>query len=445
MSRLANPFKWAAELIDKGFDVPDALRKASSASSCGAICVPGFTLKAINESIAEAEGVPGTSINFPPGQYDLEDTGITILGDGIVLDSQSPRFVGSELFGVELIYSGTGAAVTFGSAAKAAHYRNGIHNIQIRADDSAETEAGAVGLKLINQHYLNSKELAIKDFLVGTGLLFAAADDGVGFGALNNFDNILTHLCKTGIKAVGISAFTKENLAYFKGGATIHNNAAGSIGCDLDQYTDGFLFEGIDFESAEIGVKCAGSSNRFIGTRSEFNTNEAFQITSTAVRTHIIGHQFAGTALLSKMITDAGQLTYMINENGIYNPPRVQPLVDKTEAFHITKADGTTSIVDVSTSGTPQLAMVNGSDLLVWSDAFSTLVAKITGSTGQVQGVNFRATGAPTAVSAGEVDIGGTTSGTVGAAGTASALPALPTGYIDIYVAGVAQKIPYYN
>jgi hypothetical protein len=46
---------------------------------------------------------------------------------------------------------------------------------------------------------------------------------------------------------------------------------------------------------------------------------------------------------------------------------------------------------------------------------------------------------------AGGVTIGGTVSGTVGAAGAASALPANPLGYIICNVNGTQVKIPYYN
>lgn len=444
MPRLTNPFKWAAELIDKGFDVPDALRKASSASSCGAICVPGFTLKAINESIAEAEGVPGTSINFPPGQYDLEDTGITILGDGIVLDSQSPRFVGSELFGVELIYSGTGAAVTLGSSAKVAHYRNEISNIQIRAEGAAKTNANAIGLKTVNQHYLSSSRLALKDFEASRGLQMTSAGAGA-FGALNTFYEILTHRCKIGIQTVGVDTSIKENAATFVGGATIGLGQAGEIGCDLDQYSSGFIFYGTDFESSEIGVRVAGTSHRFIGSRTEFNTLWGIQVTATAVRTHIIGHGWAGSVGETATLSDSGNTTYRIDERGFFNCPIVLPTTDKTEVFLVAKADKT-PVFDISTSGAkPSIDIPNGTDVIGWSDNFSTQTFKITNSSGNVQATNYTATGTPFQVAAGQISIGGAVGTTVGAAGTASALPALPTGYIDIYVAGVAQKIPYYN
>ena len=51
---------------------------------------------------------------------------------------------------------------------------------------------------------------------------------------------------------------------------------------------------------------------------------------------------------------------------------------------------------------------------------------------------------APTAAAA-QIAIGSTTATTVGAADAGAALPATPTGYWIINVAGTAQKVPYYN
>lgn len=59
-------------------------------------------------------------------------------------------------------------------------------------------------------------------------------------------------------------------------------------------------------------------------------------------------------------------------------------------------------------------------------------------------GVILDTTAAPT-VAAGQIGLGATTGTTVGAAGAASALPATPTGYLIINVAGTTQRIPYYN
>jgi hypothetical protein len=64
------------------------------------------------------------------------------------------------------------------------------------------------------------------------------------------------------------------------------------------------------------------------------------------------------------------------------------------------------------------------------------------GGANQVTGEILTAA-APT-VAAGQVGLGSTVATTVGAAGGASALPATPTGYLIINVAGTAAKIPYY-
>jgi hypothetical protein len=58
--------------------------------------------------------------------------------------------------------------------------------------------------------------------------------------------------------------------------------------------------------------------------------------------------------------------------------------------------------------------------------------------------LNVVASGAAGNNGAGTVSIGGTTQTTVGAAGGASALPATPTGYVIINVAGTNRVMPFY-
>jgi hypothetical protein len=53
--------------------------------------------------------------------------------------------------------------------------------------------------------------------------------------------------------------------------------------------------------------------------------------------------------------------------------------------------------------------------------------------------------GAPSTAGAGQIAIGADTRTTIGANGGASALTALPVGYIDINVAGSSYQIPYYS
>lgn len=53
--------------------------------------------------------------------------------------------------------------------------------------------------------------------------------------------------------------------------------------------------------------------------------------------------------------------------------------------------------------------------------------------------------GAPSTAGAGQIAIGADTRTTIGANGAATALTALPVGYIDINVAGIAYQIPYFS
>ena len=88
-----------------------------------------------------------------------------------------------------------------------------------------------------------------------------------------------------------------------------------------------------------------------------------------------------------------------------------------------------------TTASFPALAR-SGTNLLV--------VDATGGSYTPILASNFWATGSAVTVSAGNVSYGGSTSTTVGAAGSASPLPALPAGYIIINVAGTPAKLPYY-
>ena len=61
-----------------------------------------------------------------------------------------------------------------------------------------------------------------------------------------------------------------------------------------------------------------------------------------------------------------------------------------------------------------------------------------------IRAKTFLAAQAATTAGAGEISYGSSTAATVGAAGGASALPATPTGYIIVNVAGTNMKVPYY-
>lgn len=64
---------------------------------------------------------------------------------------------------------------------------------------------------------------------------------------------------------------------------------------------------------------------------------------------------------------------------------------------------------------------------------------------GDIGANTFIAKGPAGGVGPGQVDYGGTTQTTVGVAGTASVLPAIPAGYLIVNVAGTDQVLPFYN
>lgn len=403
---------------------------------------------AIQVAIDAAEDVPGTEIWVPSGAYNLGTTGITILGDGIVFQGSAPRFVGGDLFGTEFTYSGTGNAVTFGSGAKTVHYRNGFNNIQIRATGGAQSAAGAVGLRLYNQHYFFSSRAAVKDFLIGTGIQLASGDSG--FGATSSIHDVQTHQCKTGIAINGDSLSEAQNHVNFWGGAFIGFTApppAGSIGVDIGIYADSINFHGTDIESFEVGVEYAGRGCAFISTRGEYCTNEQFHIDSTALGIQLIHHRFIGVASEAGRIVDDtdGQLVFRLDRYRFSKVPSIYPNADGGQVLHVLKADGSTTVFNIGTSGTPQVTFPNDVQLVGYSDAYITQKWIIDGSTGDIKGVSHTASGTAIAVGSGEVSIGGDTAVTVGAAGGAAPLPATPLGFINCYVGATAVKIPYYN
>lgn len=60
-------------------------------------------------------------------------------------------------------------------------------------------------------------------------------------------------------------------------------------------------------------------------------------------------------------------------------------------------------------------------------------------------GQSLKLTGAAPTVSAGQVGFGSGTGTVVGAAGSASALPSLPVGYLTVNIGGTNYNVPYYN
>jgi hypothetical protein len=82
-----------------------------------------------------------------------------------------------------------------------------------------------------------------------------------------------------------------------------------------------------------------------------------------------------------------------------------------------------------------------------WKRDSAALHARLADDSGftAVAGSQWISTGAAGAVAAGQISYGGTTQSTVGAAGGASALPATPTGYIIVNVAGTNRVVPFYD
>lgn len=88
----------------------------------------------------------------------------------------------------------------------------------------------------------------------------------------------------------------------------------------------------------------------------------------------------------------------------------------------------------------------SGDDLSIYNPAGTLpIIHTPTGTLHVLFGGAVDVNGAPATAAAGRISIGGSTRTTIGANGGATALTALPLGYLDINVAGTIAQIPYYN
>lgn len=330
-----------------------------------------------------AAAAAGGKVYFPLGAYYIGSAGIVSAGNGVVWEGQVPRFVGASLFGVEILYDGVGAAVTFGSSA-GLNYRNGLDNIQIRATGAALVSASAIGLKLVNTQYFSSNKSAAKDFTAGIGLQFAPAGAG-NYGASNIFKEFFTHLCQIGVQSAGTSAVIKDNATVFIGGGVLQSAApAGSIGFDLQQYSDSYVFYATDCEGYETGYKVDGSNHLGFGARSEDCTTHV-KFTTNATTSHFVRHANEGSGTAVTDTSTAHNSTFQtVGAQAFRGKLLIQPLSDTSEVFQLFNAAGTT-YADWSTSGTPKMEWANGPDHIGYSDSFVTRKWKITGATGSLQ------------------------------------------------------------
>lgn len=106
--------------------------------------------------------------------------------------------------------------------------------------------------------------------------------------------------------------------------------------------------------------------------------------------------------------------------------------IHNASANHVRMVDSANEYAWHITSNAMTLTRIAGGNALTISGTIAVSVPTI------------RMTAATPTVSAGQVGFGNVTASTVGAAGGASALPATPSGYLQINIAGTMFKLPYY-
>jgi len=208
---------------------------------------------------------------------------------------------------------------------------------------------------------------------------------------------------------------------------------------------------GVTFESILVTVtdtaSAAGSLllNLKVGSTSMFSVSKAGAVTgvtlvaSTSISAPATGSSFSsafggGASLtLRNTSTNAGALMSLAFGND-----------DSSAAARITIYATThstrPSYLDIiNTANAPVVVGTNNAEIFRLTAATMTMAASTT-----LVGPDIRTSAAAATVAAGQIGWGATTQTTVGAAGGASALPATPTGYVIINVAGTNRVIPFY-
>jgi hypothetical protein len=100
---------------------------------------------------------------------------------------------------------------------------------------------------------------------------------------------------------------------------------------------------------------------------------------------------------------------------------------------YVAGTSATAWITENTVSGTARFTIASGTVIMRNNDDLSASGPRFNGAT------------PTTTIAAGEIGLGTTTATTVGSAGSASALPSAPAGYLVVNIGGTLYKVPYYN
>jgi len=278
-------------------------------------------------------------------------------------------------------------------------------------------------------------------------LLFGLSETGNGYGWINAVTKgsavIPLRLNPQGGQ-IWIGAATTDSGALLQIGTNTTNAAGGMVfGTDTFLYrtTAGYL-------ALQAGTGTAGSLQLFqsatLRGQLAFSGNDTYLDASTGslfIRTNgtttALTLDSSQNATFAASVTAASSVNAGTNAGFVFTSKCVitSPSDGILKLSNNAQTDFTRLQFGGTTSSFPALRR-NGT-------ALDVVLADNTGFTA-FQAANFTAKSAASAVAASEICYGGTTATTVGAAGGASALPATPTGYIIVNVAGTQMKVPYY-
>lgn len=360
-------------------------------------------------------------IEVPPGIYK------TTSGIGIDL----PDYASVYLFG-RIVTTATGTALRLGKQSSPT-FGVKIEGVDVRRS-TYDTAGSSIGVEIKNLVWSTIQTRWIEGFYVGLLINGVAANGGVshcrfmlGYHIDSRYNVFLT---------AGGSGYCNEN-SFFGGSfgyTSAWGTAAGNYNNTTDLYVDSFptrplnnnRFFGPSFEAASsltVAAQIYGEFTHIYSPRMEVPagftpTDFKINIGSVAIGTVILG----GMDVRLANITDDGHDSLLICR------------------------DGTVLKNQADTGGTSHLVRLIAGD----SDTKGYAVADTGGTVrafmaagGTVQGTVLRASAAPTGV-AGTLAFGAASQSTVGAAGSASALPAQPSGYLRFFYGTTEYVIPYY-
>lgn len=393
---------------------------------------------AINNASRVANWAGGGTVYIPTGDYSVDST---------LLFYATPN-LGQTVFRgdgkVSTTLSYTGSAAAFGvSAASTRVYDCGIEHLTVVNDGT-----GTIGLDLDSVSTSHFEHVTITDFPTAARL-HSTIEGGCLY---TRWYDVTAQMDGSAVVGFHVDALASNATHFIACRYNGPNNTVGTAwkmvdalgvtvtDCDIDQVLVGFDLtapSGAGFTDYNI-IK--GNRIELCGTVYSLGANVRF--------TRIFGNTYQSNTVI---LSDAGTYTYFMDPpfssaeryadtGSASGNRRFQNNADQGANPFVVIADNT-----ASTAGAIALQIENTSSGGILAKGSVSGAEKFSIDSGgklNIQTVVLKQV-APT-VAASQIGLGSTTQSTVGAAGGASALPATPSGYLIINVAGTNRVVPFY-